>query len=128
MLVVFIPFLFITTVSSHGAVVYPPPRNAVDHLLSPWADGVPNPVPAVSNPSEGYWCPVPNGTSLSGANGQACFWFSNGCSHGCPACDGTTRGPGVHNHKVIMMIMIIVLLLMIMMMMIVLLMMMMMTG
>lgn len=49
--------------------------------------------------------------SLSGENGQvnlnpellnvdhhhplqmpkACFWFSNGCSIGCPKCDGTTR-------------------------------------
>lgn len=34
-----------------------------------------------------------------GHNGQACFWFSNGCSIGCPECDGTTRGPGVHSHK-----------------------------
>ena len=34
-----------------------------------------------------------------GHNGQACFWFSNGCSIGCPECDGKTRGPGVHNHK-----------------------------
>ena len=36
---------------------------------------------------------------LKGRNGQACFWFSNGCSIGCDECDGTTRGPGVHSNK-----------------------------
>lgn len=24
---------------------------------------------------------------------RSCFWFSNGCSIGCPECDGVTRGP-----------------------------------
>ena len=28
---------------------------------------------------------------------QACYWFSNGCSHGCEACDGVTRGPIPHD-------------------------------
>merc|ERR1719240_776139 len=31
--------------------------------------------------------------NLTGANGQSCFWFSNGCAIGCKACDGSTRGP-----------------------------------
>ena len=31
--------------------------------------------------------------SVSGQNGQSCFWFSNGCMIGCDACDGTSRGP-----------------------------------
>ena len=31
--------------------------------------------------------------NLSGANGQACYWFSNGCAIGCDSCDGSTRGP-----------------------------------
>jgi len=95
--------ILISTLSSvwgHGAVVNPPPRNNIDHSLPPWSDGVPRPVPAVSNPSEGYWCPVPNGPdSLSASNGQACFWFSNGCSIGCPVCDGKTRGPSIHTGK-----------------------------
>lgn len=30
---------------------------------------------------------------------QACFWFSNGCSIGCPECDGKTRGPSIHSQK-----------------------------
>merc|ERR1711915_15432 len=92
--------LHISFVVGHGAVVYPPPRNRVDYSLPPWSSGVPNPIPAVSNPDEGYWCPVPDGPStLSGSNGQACFWFSNGCSIGCPNCDGTTRGPSIHTGK-----------------------------
>ena len=97
-------FIFICTLScvwGHGAVVSPPPRNNIDHTVSPWSDGVPRPVPAVSNPDEGYWCPVPNGpSSLSASNGQACFWFSNGCSIGCPECDGKTRGPSIHSGKI----------------------------
>ena len=43
-------------------------------------------------PFEGY-CPFPEKGALSGANGQACFWFSLGCSIGCESCDGSTRGP-----------------------------------
>ena len=53
-------------------------------------------------PAKPNWCAIaaagqPAGTSdptkLSGVNGQACFWFSNGCSIGCAECDGNTRGP-----------------------------------
>ena len=80
------------TVWSHGAVVDPPPRNAIDHDIPPWSGGVPNPIPGVD-----AWCPfasnLTSDSTLSGSNGQACFWFSNGCSIGCPECDGTTRGP-----------------------------------
>jgi len=85
-----IPLIFFTVpaVTGHGAVVFPPPRNAVDHDLPPWSGGVPNPIPGVD-----AWCPFANGSTLSGSNGQACFWFSNGCSIGCPECDGKTRGP-----------------------------------
>lgn len=47
------------------------------------------------------WCPFPSasakdsdpGRNLTGSNGQACFWFSNGCAIGCEKCDGSTRGP-----------------------------------
>lgn len=61
----------------------------------PWGGKVPYPVPFEP------WCPIPSaaasatdpGRNLTGANGQACFWFSNGCAIGCDACDGDTRGP-----------------------------------
>lgn len=83
------------TVSGHGAVTYPPPRNAIDSNEKPWSNPVPQPVPFEP------WCPFPSeeaagvdpGRNLTGANGQACFWFSNGCAIGCEQCDGSTRGP-----------------------------------
>ena len=28
------------------------------------------------------------------SNGQACYWFSNGCTPGCPSCDGTSSHVG----------------------------------
>merc|ERR1711973_211912 len=92
----------IVDVSGHGAVVYPPPRNSIDHGEKPWSGEVPQQVPAVSDPKNGVWCPVPSHggeNKTTGENGQACFWFSNGCSIGCPECDGTTRGPSIHTNK-----------------------------
>lgn len=82
-------------VFGHGAITYPPPRNAIDSNEMPWGGKVPTPVPFEP------WCPMPSadasssdpGRNLTGANGQSCFWFSNGCAIGCDACDGNTRGP-----------------------------------
>jgi hypothetical protein len=79
-------------VSSHGAVTNPRPRNSIDSTVAPWNGTVPDdPIP-FNNPN---WCEVPDASSkdprhLSGANGQACFWFSNGCDYGCDKCDGET--------------------------------------
>lgn len=80
------------TASGHGAVSFPPPRNAVDRDLLPWSGPVPNPPPSVETCTG--WCPVPGKDGMpSGQNGQACFWFSNGCAIGCKECDGSSRGP-----------------------------------
>ena len=78
----------------HGAITVPgPPRNAVDSNIAPWSAGVPEHVPFE------YMCPFPSiveaarshGTrNLSATNGQACFWFSNGCDIGSGSCDGNT--------------------------------------
>lgn len=77
---------------SHGAVTYPMPRNGVDRDLAPWSGAVPAHPPSVE--SKTGWCPVPDRNGRpSGQNGQACFWFSNGCAIGCPECDGSSRGP-----------------------------------
>jgi len=72
----------------------PPPREAVDAAEKPWGGDVPNPLPFEP------WCPFPSRQAaghdfrnISGAQGQACFWFSNGCAIGCDDCDGSTRGP-----------------------------------
>ena len=61
----------IHSVEGHGAVVFPPPRNAVDKDLAPWSGKVPAHPPSVE--SKTGWCPVParDGT-ISGQNGQAC--------------------------------------------------------
>jgi len=83
------------TAYSHGASTHPPPRNAIDSNELPWGGAVPTPVPFEP------WCPYPSeaasrtdpGRNLTGSNGQACFWFSNGCAIGCDECDGSTRGP-----------------------------------
>jgi len=81
-----------TAVSAHGAVVSPPPRNAVDKSLPPWNGLVPKYPPSVESMTG--WCPVPDKRGkISGQNGQACFWFSNGCAIGCDVCDGSSRGP-----------------------------------
>ena len=89
--------LLVRDVAGHGAVVLPRPRNAIDASLPPWSRGFdhPNPTP---QPGEPGACPIANrssqhNTRLSGALGQACFFFSSGCSIGCPTCDGVTRGP-----------------------------------
>ena len=38
-------------------------------------------------------CSCSNGTSACDV-GQACFWFSSGCTIGCDACDGNGRRDG----------------------------------
>ena len=74
---------YIAIASGHGAVVIPPPRQAIDRSLAPWNGTVPVPRPNVE--SKTGWCPVPASDGhVSGQNGQACFWFSNGCAVGCP--------------------------------------------
>ena len=63
---------FVTTADAHGALVSPPPRNAIDKDLAPWSGGVPAHPPAVE--SKTGWCPVPGEDGkASGQNGQACF-------------------------------------------------------
>ena len=64
----------------------------MDRDLHPWNSPPPSQPPNVE--SKTGWCPVPskNGT-ITGQNGQACFWFSNGCAVGCDECDGSSRGP-----------------------------------
>ena len=60
--------------SGHGAVVYPPPRNAVDSDILPWSGPVPQHPPGVESATG--WCPAwsEREGKISGQNGQACFW------------------------------------------------------
>ena len=84
----------VLSISAHSALTIPQSRNAIDSDESPWGGPVPHPLPFEP------WCPIPSKVAvgkddrnLTGSNGQACFWFSNGCAIGCDACDGSTRGP-----------------------------------
>jgi len=59
-------------VSAHGQLVHPRPRNSIDYLV-----GV--------NDPDGHQCANVSGDACH--NGQAAFWYSQGCFIGCPTCD-----------------------------------------
>lgn len=87
---IFLSVTLFSVADGHGAVVHPAPRNAVDRDLPPWSLPMPEHLPSV----EGALCPAPDASGkVTGELGQSCFWFSNGCAIGCPACDGISRGP-----------------------------------
>jgi len=70
-------------VDAHGSMIMPPSRNSIDAETAAWSNG--------NHPETGtiepYNCGCTNGTDTCN-NGQSCFWFSNGCTPGCKACDG----------------------------------------
>ena len=81
----------------HGAIVFPKSRNAADGALSPWKDWYwkPGMTENGTDANVGSFSESGNHTEASYAsNGQACFWFSNGCTIGCDSCDGTNNHPG----------------------------------
>jgi hypothetical protein len=61
--------------TGHGAMVHPRPRNSVDDWPSRF-HGPRHTFAACTN--------VSGGTC---SNGQAAFWYSQGCFIGCPECD-----------------------------------------
>lgn len=63
----------VATAAGHGALVNPPSRNAIDRE-----------VPGFAPSHEHCSCANSSGTCN---NAQACFWYSQGCSIGCPTCD-----------------------------------------
>ena len=75
--------LRVDRVDAHASMIMPWPRNAVDSLTKPWSGG--------KHPNTGwiepYNCKCTNGTEDCDS-GQSCFWFSQGCTIGCDACDG----------------------------------------
>jgi len=83
-LLAFSAFQFcIVRVLGHASMINPAPRNAIDSELPAWSDG--------KHPETGwiepYNCRCTNGSSFCNS-GQACFWFSQGCTPGCKVCDG----------------------------------------
>lgn len=68
--------LVVSEVTGHGAVVSPRSRNSIDYLVG------------VNVPA--HWPSDRDCTNITGGpcnNGQAAFWYSQGCFIGCPACD-----------------------------------------
>ena len=78
----FVTALLIDGAGGHGSVTFPRPRQALD-AATRFGAACPNPSANTSTNTEGMM-----------GNGQACYWFSHGCSIGCPACDGTVGSPG----------------------------------
>lgn len=101
-------------VSGHGAMTFPKPRNSYDGTLHPWVDwafpcddthqGDNCTVTGVVGVDPKHYAQLGGACSISAhkndlsalnaSNGQSCYWFSNGCTVGCEACDGTTSHVG----------------------------------
>ena len=77
--------LNVKLVAGHASVIMPPSRNAVDGLLpgTPWSNGKSPPTGSIMP----YSSPCVNGSDYC-SNGQASFWFSQGCTIGCASCTG----------------------------------------
>ena len=98
----------------HAAMTFPKPRNAGDGRLAPWSEWA-YPCDAThkgddcrihfceSDSGCAGACPITAGDGTKGeldaSNGQACYWFSNGCTVGCDECDGTSNHVGHGNQK-----------------------------
>jgi len=99
-------YLLVSPVDGHGAMTFPRPRQAIDGALAPWSrwsypcdDTHSGDDCKITFCEDGKncqgSCPVSSHgakDALNASNGQACYWFSNGCTVGCERCDGT------HNH------------------------------
>ena len=73
--------------AAHGQLVNPRSRNSIDYLLN-MTDCTP-PTP------DGDPC-IHNCSNLTGApcvNGQASYWYSQGCFIGCPECRAPPPSP-----------------------------------
>eukprot|EP00658_Telonema_sp_P-2_P009396 TRINITY_DN13521_c0_g1_i5.p1 TRINITY_DN13521_c0_g1~~TRINITY_DN13521_c0_g1_i5.p1 ORF type:complete len:373 (-),score=70.98 TRINITY_DN13521_c0_g1_i5:444-1562(-) len=79
MLRLLLPLLLAASAHGHGAMITPRTRNSVDYLV-----GVNSPKDWPSN----WDCTNISGVSPSDChNGQAGFYYSQGCFIGCPTCD-----------------------------------------
>ena len=61
-------------------------------MLPPWKDG------KYYGPPDNWGCNCINASAICDV-AQSCFWFSNGCTIGCAACDGGAKGPTNPNTK-----------------------------
>ena len=75
--------LLAVNVHGHSSMIMPPPRNAIDSLTPAYSGGKHPPTGKIDVKK----APCTNGTSVCNS-GQSTFWFSQGCTVGCPHCDG----------------------------------------
>eukprot|EP01051_Picozoa_sp_SAG22_P004240 SAG22_NODE_222_length_14768_cov_6.358920_8_plen_272_part_00 len=101
--------------AGHGAMTFPRPRNALDGDLAQWKNwSYPCADLGPRHAGTGLACEVTfccggkecqgscavsahdnkDPTALNGSNGQACYYFSNGCTVGCDECDGSVNHHG----------------------------------
>lgn len=78
------------TVRGHGALVDPPPRNAVDRVLPEFQNGQFPAHTVGCNCGQASGCPAGRGVRAA-ANGQACLWFTQGTTIGCSRPDNQTQ-------------------------------------
>merc|ERR1719181_1758037 len=69
LLPVLVASAYLVPVHGHGSLVTPRPRNSIDYLV---------------NVNEEACSNITGGACH---NGQASFWYSQGCFIGCPSCD-----------------------------------------
>lgn len=94
LLPVFLQLLLPSCGDAHGSLVFPASRNAVDRFLPPFLNGQ-SPQTPCTCPNNGTRGPGGDHGSLpcdqgrrALAGGQPCLWWSQGCTIGCPSCDG----------------------------------------
>lgn len=110
----FIAWMLIGVADGHGAMTFPRPRNALDGDLDFWKSwsypcdethqGADCAIHFCYDTKDCRGsCPIAaqNGikNALNASNGQACYWFNNGCTIGCNECDGTNNHWGHGNQQ-----------------------------
>ena len=71
--------------SAHNSLMIPVPRNAIDGADPRMVNGGHVPGGLTCTCANSVDCPMGSARKIAGA-GQACLWWSQGCSIGCPYC------------------------------------------
>ena len=108
-------FLLISSAAAHMSLVVPISRNAADRAVPPFntPEGRWYPYQENCTHPDPHWDPqVPSGCRPKGTDGwgcncwngtdvcdvaQSCLWFSQGCTIGCPTCDGGPSNPNTRD-------------------------------
>jgi len=78
--------VFVTLANGHGSLVNPLSRNAIERSL-PWDVRAPrSPCICANNTAGSRDKKHPTGCDVA----QACYWYQQGCSIGCPTCDSVS--------------------------------------